>query len=120
MTYYEYLCVPVTMWSPQIIELYNLTPLIHKGFVYAKIHQGMYGLPQAGCIAYDQLVDILGLHEYLPSPTIPGLWKHKMQLLQFTLVVDDFGIKYINEHDVQHLLASLAPHFKCSCDWTGK
>ena len=37
MTCYEYLHVLVTMLSLQIIKLYNLTPLIHKGFIYAEI-----------------------------------------------------------------------------------
>ncbi len=38
----------------------------------------------------------------------PGLWKHEMRPLTFTLVVDDFGVKYESKDDVDHLIASLA------------
>lgn len=34
----------------------------------------------------------------------PGLWKHKTGSIQFALVVDDFGVKHINNDDVQHLI----------------
>ena len=54
----------------------------------------MYGLPQAGHIANDQLVTFLAPHGYHPVPITPGLWKHDTRDLFFTLVVDDFGIKY--------------------------
>ena len=39
----------------EIIEYYNLRPLIHKEFVLEKINKGVYSLPQAGCIPYVKL-----------------------------------------------------------------
>jgi hypothetical protein len=34
-------------------------------------------------------------------------------------VVDDFGIKYENEEDTQHLIESLTPHYKITTDREG-
>ena len=49
-----------------------------------------------------------------------GLWKHKTRDIKFTLVVDDFGIKYTDRQDAEHLLHTLEEAgYKCSTDWEG-
>jgi len=90
---YEYMHIPISVIPDSIMEHYNLAPLIHKGFVYVEIRKGMYGLPQAGKIANDQLTKFLTPHSYEPVPITTGLWKHTTRDLSFTLVVDDSGIK---------------------------
>ena len=55
----------------------------------------MYGLLQAGRIAHDAIVKHLDPYEYHPSRKTPGLWIHKNQPINFTLVFDDFGVKYL-------------------------
>ena len=61
--------------------------------------KGMYGLPQAGLIANELLVKRLNKHGYRQSKLVPGLWKHDTRTIQFTLVVDNFGVEYVgNEH----------------------
>jgi hypothetical protein len=37
----------------------------------------------------------------------------------FTLVVDDFGIRYTNKKDVDDLIAVINQEYKCSQDWSG-
>ncbi len=37
----------------------------------------------------------------------------------FTLVVDDFGVKYVNSDNVQHLIASIKKNHSLTKDWTG-
>ena len=59
-----------------------------------KIMKGMYGLPQAGVLANELFEKHLNQHGYTQSKMVPGLWKHKTRPIQFTLVVDDFGVKY--------------------------
>ena len=39
--------------------------------------------------------------------------------MDFTLVVDNFGIKYFNKNDVQHLQQAIGTVFKYSTDWPG-
>ncbi len=54
----------------------------------------MYGLPQAGIIAQRLLEEHLLKAGYPQSKVTPGYWKHNWQPISFTLVMDDFGIKY--------------------------
>ncbi len=58
-------------------------------------------------------------HGYQQSKLVPGLWKHDTRPIQFTLVVDDFGVKYVGEEHAQHLKNTLEEHYKLTCDWTG-
>jgi hypothetical protein len=37
----------------------------------------------------------------------PGLWKDANSDLMFTLVVDDFGVRYTNQQDVDKLVSTL-------------
>jgi hypothetical protein len=64
----------------------------------------MYGLPQAGIIAQKLLEERLQKHGYRQSQTTPGLWKHDTRPISFSLVVNDFGVKYVGEENAQHLL----------------
>ncbi len=50
---------------------------------------------------------------------VPGLWKHDTWPIQFTLVVNDFGVKYVGEKHAHHLKNTLEKHYKLTCDWTG-
>eukprot|EP00804_Cyclotella_cryptica_P024374 CCRYP_018573-RC/>CCRYP_018573-RC protein AED:0.15 eAED:0.15 QI:0/0/0/1/0/0/2/0/392 len=50
---------------------------------------------------------------------VPGLWSHKTRPISFTLVVDDFGVKYIGKEHALHLQSVIEQHYKCSTDWLG-
>lgn len=81
----------------------------------------MYGLPQAGLLAQQQLIRILEPHGYTPCRFTPGLWRHKTLPITFALVVDDFGIKYQGKHNALHLINILQQHYEqITVDWEGK
>ncbi len=80
----------------------------------------MYGLPQAGIIAQQLLEERLKKHGYCQSQTTPGLWKHNTRPISFSLVVDDFRVKYVGEENAHHLLNTVRQYYKCSCDWEGE
>jgi hypothetical protein len=86
-----------------------------------KVRRGMYGLPQAGRIANEQLLTkFLAPHGYAPVPITPGLWRHTTCDIAFTLVVNDFGVKYTKRADAeQHLMQTLNKLYKVSEDWKG-
>jgi hypothetical protein len=86
------------------------------GYIYCEIQKGMYGLPQAGIIAQQLLEERLEKHGYRQSKTTPGLWKHNTRPISFTLVVDNFGVKYVGEENAQHLLNAVRQYYKCSSD----
>ena len=119
MSQYEYMLVPISMILDDIIQLYNLEPLIVNGYVYVLTQEGIYKLPQAGRIANKQLCNILKPFGYTPSISKPGLWKHKQHPIAFTLVVDNFGIKYVDKAGIQHLLQALQTKYKVTKDWEG-
>jgi hypothetical protein len=120
MTQYEYMQIPLQMPHTAIIEQYNLAPLIHNNCVYVEIRKGMYGLPQAGKLANNQLIAALVPFGYQPVPLTAGLWQHQTRHITFCLVVDNFGVKYTNKDDANHLLESLQEcNYKLSTDWTG-
>ena len=99
-----------------MIDEYDIMPLTHKGLVLAEISRGMYGLPQAGRISYDKLVIHLEKGGCIPTGRTPGLFKHKTRPIYFCLVVDDFGVKYIDKADAQHLINHLAEAYTCTVD----
>ena len=56
---------------------------------------------------------------YYKVPHTPGLWKHISRPIQFSLVVDDFGINYVDKHNELHLINTLKKDFTISEDWKG-
>ncbi len=79
----------------------------------------MYGLPQAGILAQKLLEKRLNTHGYMQNKAIPGLWTHQSRPISFTLVVDDFGIKYVGQEHAMHLISILKEHYELSEDWKG-
>lgn len=120
MSRYEYIRIPTAMIPQKFMDKYGLHDKVHNGAVYAEVRKGMYGLPQAGKIANDRLVEHLGEYGYKPVPRTAGLWKHETRELSFTLVVDDFGVKYEKEEDARHLEEALSKLYHVTTDWDGK
>jgi hypothetical protein len=91
-----------------VIEQYKLLNITTPdGYVYCIIQQGMYGLPQAGIIAQELLAKRLKEHSYLQRETMSRLWTHEWQPITFSIVVDNFGVKYVGEEHAQHLLQTV-------------
>ncbi|KAL7481387.1 hypothetical protein ACHAW6_007070 [Cyclotella cf. meneghiniana] len=117
----EYLRVKLHDIPEEIIHEYNLASLAHPdGSGYILVQLGMYGLPQEGRLANELLEKCLNAHGYFQSKLVPGLWHHKQRPIQFSLVVDDFGIKCTSRKHVNHLLTVLQEHYTVTTDWTGK
>jgi hypothetical protein len=80
----------------------------------------MWGLPQAGILTNKKLCRELEPHRYHEHENTPGLWYHKTRPISLTLVVDDFGVKYVGKEHVDHLIACLAKSkYKLTEDWKG-
>jgi hypothetical protein len=104
-----------------VIEHYKLRDIATPdGYVYCEIQQGMYGLPQTGIIAQELLAKRLKEHGYSQSKTTPGLWKHEWQPIIFSLVVNDFGVKYVGKEHAQHLLQMVQKYYNCLLEEEGE
>ena len=56
---------------------------------------------------------------YHQSTLVPGLWTHECRPIQFTLVVNDLGVKYTVEEHANHLMAVLNKDYTITHDWKG-
>jgi hypothetical protein len=79
----------------------------HNGWIYFEIRCGCYSLPQAGILVNNLLCRCSEKEGYYKAATTSGLWKHKWRPIQFRLIVDDFGMKYVGIEHFNHLLAVL-------------
>ncbi len=66
----------------------------------------MYGLPRAGRLVNDQLIAFLAPYCYHPIHLTPGLWRHAMRDIAFSLVVNKFGVQYTDRADADHLISA--------------
>jgi hypothetical protein len=111
--------IPLASIPKSIIDQYALADKAHKGLVLVEISKGMYGLPQAGILAFNQIKNHLTTHDYAPCTHTPGLCTHSTRNITFSLVVDNFGIKYTNRDDAIHLFTVIEEVYTVTTDWTG-
>jgi hypothetical protein len=119
MDTFEYMRIPIKLIPHEIIDQYNLLPLVSDGHIYIEVQKGVYGLPQAGILDNQLLARRLAIHVYHQTKFTPGLWRHLTRPIQFTLVVDDFGVQYVGEEHAHHLIAALETDYTVSKDWMG-
>jgi hypothetical protein len=115
----EYIRVPLKSIPQKIIDHYDLATINHNGNVYVEISKGMYGLPQAGRLANDDLITHLNHHGYQQCTRTPDLFTHINRPIQFCLVVDDFGVKYMGKENAQQIIDTLSAKYEITTDWIG-
>ena len=85
-----------------------------------EIRKGISGLKKSDKIAKDRLTKHLSKYGYdLENQTPEYLW-HKTHPILFVLCVNDFGVKFMNKKDTQHLIDELQYLYRISIDWMGK
>ncbi len=116
----EFICMKLSNIPDEIIDEYKLqNKITPSGNIYIVPNCSMYGLPQSGLIANELLVKRLNKQGYRQSKLVPGLWQHDTRPIQFTFVLEDFGIKYVGEEHAMHLKKVLKLHYKLTCNQTG-
>ena len=121
MDWPEFLCIKLNNFLEDVIENYKLRENVDKkGFVYVKCVRGMYGLPHALIMAQKLLKERLEKHGYHQSDKTPGFCKNDKRPISFTLIVDDFGVKYVDNKHAKHLINVLKKHFTVAEDWEGE
>jgi hypothetical protein len=120
MNRYEYMKLHISKIPTEIINEYKLASLAtDDGWIYMEIRKGMPGLKQAGRIANDRLTLHLAKYGYSRVPRTPSLWTHNTRPVAFSLVVDDFGVKYVGAEHAQHLLDAIRQLYTVTTDWGG-
>jgi hypothetical protein len=119
MDSFEYMRIPIKLTPQELIEQYNLLPLVSDGHVYIEVQKGMFGLPQAGILANQLISRRLAIHGYHQTKFTPGLWRHVTRPIQFTLVVDDFGVQYLVKEHAKNMIDATETDYTVSKDWWG-
>ena len=91
------MCIKLLDIAQELIEEYDLTQPVQNGLIYFDIIRGCCGLPQSERLANDLLRTRLDKAGYYKAATTPGHWSHKWRPIQFVLLVDNFGIKYLGK-----------------------
>ncbi len=98
LEYFEYMHIPLDLFPSWTINQYNLHKHAYNGFVYIEMRRAVWGLPQAGILANKHLWQTLAMFVYFGCDNTPGLCydesSHEPHPVLFTLVVDNFGVKY--------------------------
>jgi hypothetical protein len=97
----------------------NLASLPQETIEKIEIQKGMYGLAQAGILANELLQRNLAKDGYRPTTHAHGLWTHDTRPISFSLVVDDFGVKYVGQEHSEHLMTCIKKSYSISSDWNG-
>jgi hypothetical protein len=116
---YECMRIPISMFPAWIVAQYDLLHKVVKGHIYLKMRRAVWGLPQAGILANKLPRKRLLPHQYYECKQMPGLWKHATWPILFTLVVNNFGVQYVNKDDVNHLIQCLKKQYELTKDWDG-
>jgi hypothetical protein len=80
-------------------------------------YKGMYGLPQASIITNNKLWKHIAPYGYHPTAHTPGFWKHESNPLYFSLVVDNFLIKYREKMQANKVINALTQEYKITTNW---
>ena len=105
MERYEYIKLKLSALLAEIVKEYKLFSIATPdGSVYVEVRKGMYGLPQAGKLANELLEK----------------WTHKTRPISSTLVVDNFGVKYVGEEHAKHLMSCLQQSYDITHEWKGE
>ena len=99
--------ITLSVFPEHIIKQYNLIQKAKNGYVYVYIRRSIYGLPQSDILAKKVPKENLPPHGYFEVTHNPGLWQHITHPISFSLVIDDFGVKYVDRADVDHLIDAL-------------
>ena len=119
LDYFEYMRMPLSLFPIWTQEQYNMKELALDGYVHLEMRRAVWGLPQAGILANKRLRRKLAPFGYYEHTRTPGLWYHESRPISFTLVVDDFGVKYVNKADADHLIKSIRSTYTVTEDWSG-
>ncbi len=103
----KYVHIKILDIPDEFIDKYKLKGLDRDGWIYFKIHQGCYGLPQAGILANNLLRSRFEAKGFYEAASTPGLWHHKWRPIQFCLIIDNFDVEYVGLEHFNYLLGIL-------------
>jgi len=116
----EYMRINLKHIPFDVQQRYDIADMVYNDHVLMEISKGIYGLPQAGKLSQDRLISHLATHGYIQCVNTPCLFVHTSNGIAFTLVVDDFLIKYKDRSAAEHLLSALRELYIITTDFSDR
>ena len=119
---WEYMVMNINDVPQEIIDSYHLMDFVTPGEtkVYFEVVKALYGMKQAGYLANQEVVEHLNNNGYTSSMHTPCLFRHHTDDIEFTLVTDDFGVRYGSKEAADNLLEVMSRKYPMTHDWSGK
>lgn len=116
----EYLVIRLDQMPDVSCRKYIHDPsMIRNGCILVEIILALYGLLQAGRLSQQRLIRHLEVHGYKQATHTSCLFNHISRPVSFTLIVDNFGIKYTGRQHAEHLLTTLRLLYPITVNWVG-
>ena len=120
LKWYKYLWLKIEGILKDVKQRFKLSEKVMQDrWVYVTIRKGIYGLPQTRLLFTRTPGTKVAMSGYTWSKHSLGLWTHNRRSIQFCLIVDKFGVKYIGKENIEHLKWILKQHYELSTDWMG-
>ena len=108
--------IPLRHYPASLLSDLQLSPFVQtdrsgQPFLYADVKKCIPGLPQSGLLSQLRLLSHLESHGFYETAT-PMLFRHVSRPISFTLVVDDFGVKYSDVADCRFLRTCLEEQYE--------
>ena len=105
----------------KIIDTYRIMDFVSPGDTKAHVEVtgALYGMKQAGYLANNDIVEHLANNGYTQLPNTPCLFRHHTDDIEFTLITDDFGVRYGSKAAADKLLEVMSRKYKMTHDWSG-
>lgn len=119
---FEYMWIDRAQIPDRTFQKYGLANLktSQQGAYMVRVKKGMYGLPHAGRIAAIKVTELLAKAGYRECRQNKMVFRHETRNIMFTLVVDDFMVKYSVRADAEHLIKTLETVYVMKTDWDAK
>ena len=117
---YQYMQFNISMVPQEMIDHYDLqSKVTGDGWLYWKKRKAIYGLKESEKLANIEPQTVLASEGYKPCHFTHGLYKQEKRNISFSLVVDDFGVRYIDKQDADHLITTLQKKYPIKMKWVG-
>lgn len=118
----EYMRIPFKSIPTATQSQFKLHQMYAPGSKCAlvRVTGAIFGLPQSGRIAQDDLIPRLAAAGYHQFAHTPMVFSNASRSVMFSLVVDDFGISSKSTADTEHLLGVLRASYQITYDPTGR
>jgi hypothetical protein len=119
MDQYEYMRLPIAIIPEEIIEQYNLLPMVHKDYIYFEIWKGMCSFPQGG-IRQQTPCQTMPCHPWLhPDPTHSRPLEAPFKAHGLLLCSQQLWRQKRWQATRKPLINVLEENYKAATDWDG-